>query len=92
MTFKISPEDLREMARIEEEAGCDIEAGFDWGRSAGAYIASSSSYIDRKKLLALLQEELSTLLDAEEIDAIATDLQNRAKALVLEKLQSAESA
>ncbi|MGF1522646.1 MAG: hypothetical protein ACFBSF_10060 [Leptolyngbyaceae cyanobacterium] len=92
MVFEISRDELLEMARIEEEAGCDVEAGFDWGRSAGAYLVSAQNYIDREKLLLLLQEGLSTLLDAEAIDAIATELQNHTKDLVVEKLQSAESA
>jgi hypothetical protein len=40
MPFEISPEELREMVRLEEEAGCDLEAGPDWGRLAGAYLAA----------------------------------------------------
>ena len=92
MAFEISQDELLEMARIEEEAGCDVEAGFDWGPNADAYLVSAHSYIDRAKLLALLREGLSTMLDAEDIDAIATELQNHTKDLVIEKLQSAESA
>jgi hypothetical protein len=92
MTFEISQEELLEMARIEEESGCDVEAGFDWGPNADAYLVNSHSYLDRAKLLALLREDLSALLDAEDIDAIATELQNHTKDLVIEKLQSAESA
>jgi len=61
------------MARIEEEAGCDVEAGFDWGHNADAYLVSAESYLDRAKLLALLREGLSSLLDAEEIDAMVKD-------------------
>jgi hypothetical protein len=92
MAFEISQDELLEMARIEEEAGCDVEAGFDWGSNADTYLVSAESYLDRAKLLALLREGLSSLLDAEEIDAIATELQNHTKDLVIEKLQSAESA
>lgn len=92
MAFQISQDELLEMACIEAEAGCDVEAGFDWGRNAAAYLVNAESYLDRAKLLALLQEGLSAWLDAEEIDAIATELQTRTKDLVIEKLQSAESA
>lgn len=35
MPFEISPEEWREMARLEEDAGCDVEAGLDWGSAAG---------------------------------------------------------
>jgi hypothetical protein len=29
MPFEISPEEWREMAQMEEDAGCDVEAGLD---------------------------------------------------------------
>ena len=31
MEFKITEAEAREMARFEEEVGCDISAGADWG-------------------------------------------------------------
>lgn len=31
MAFKIDPEELKEIARLEEESGCDVEAGLNWG-------------------------------------------------------------
>jgi len=43
MPFEISPEEWREMARIEEDAGCDVEAGLDWETLAGAYLAAMES-------------------------------------------------
>jgi hypothetical protein len=92
MAFEISQDELLEMARIEVESGCDVEAGCDWGRNGDAYLVSAESYLDHAKLLVLLREGLSSLLDAEEIDEIATELQNHTKDLVIEKLQSAESA
>jgi hypothetical protein len=91
MAFEISQDELLDMARIEAEAGCDVEAGFDWGRNADAYLVSAESYLDHAKLLALLREGLSSLLDAEEIDAIATELQHHTKELVIAKLQPTES-
>lgn len=39
MPFEISPEELWEMAWLEEEAGWDREAGFDWGAKAGEYLS-----------------------------------------------------
>lgn len=41
MAFKMSPKELLELARLEEEAGCNVEAGFDWGAKAGAYLRQS---------------------------------------------------
>lgn len=34
MPFEIGPEEWREMARLEKEAGCDVEAGLAWGADA----------------------------------------------------------
>jgi hypothetical protein len=31
MEFRITEAEAREMARLEEESGCDITAGTDWG-------------------------------------------------------------
>jgi hypothetical protein len=31
MEFKITEAEAREMAKLEEESGCDISAGPDWG-------------------------------------------------------------
>ena len=31
MRFQITEAEAREMARLEEESGCDISAGLDWG-------------------------------------------------------------
>lgn len=31
MRFQITEEEAREMARLEQECGCDISAGPDWG-------------------------------------------------------------
>ena len=41
MPFELGPEELREMARLEEEAGCDVEAGLAWGVDAGEYLRRS---------------------------------------------------
>ena len=41
MPFEISPEEWREMALLEEAAGCDVEAGLDWGAAAGEYLKQS---------------------------------------------------
>ena len=36
---------LREAVRIEEEADCDLGAGYDWGASLGAVMANPREYI-----------------------------------------------
>jgi len=83
---------LREAAQLEQEAGCDIGAGFDWGASLGTYVAASKSFIDHVKLMAVLQESLGNLLDQEAIEEIANIVQDKARDRVIEKWQSSESA
>ncbi len=87
MTFKIDREQLRELAAIEAESGCDITAGLDWGSHTATYLRCSGRYLDREKLLLLLQEELGNLLTPEDIEAIAIELHNRTQDLVTAKLQ-----
>ncbi|BAS57918.1 hypothetical protein NIES2135_27010 [Leptolyngbya boryana NIES-2135] len=82
---------LREAARIEEEAGGDIGAGFDWGTGLGAYVASSKSFIDRDKVMTVLQETL-TWLDQEELEAMINSLEDQARNHWIEKFQAAQSA
>ena len=48
MVFKMSPKELLELARLEEEAGCDVEAGFGWGAKAGDYLR----HIQKKSAIA----------------------------------------
>jgi hypothetical protein len=99
--FEFDEEWLREAARIEEEADCDIQAGFDWGANLGDYIASARSFISQEKLMTVFQEELEGLLSQgllsqENIEMIvnaAVDAaQTRARDLVIENIQSAKSA
>lgn len=92
MTFKLDRQRLQQLAAVEEQADCDVEAGFELGQDAGAYIANVQKYVNQKKLIGMLKEELSELLSSEDIAAIATELQARTEILVAEKLQSIESA
>lgn len=92
MTFEISQERLKELAKIEAETGCDVEAGLNLGAHAGEYLASVKSYIDRDRLLIVLNEGLSQLLAPEDIEAIANELQIHTETLVTEKLQATKSA
>jgi hypothetical protein len=79
---------LREAARLEDEAGCDIQAGPDLGANLGIYLASAKSYINHEKLMSILQEELGDLLSPEDLETIANAAQNCAQARVIEKFQS----
>ena len=90
--FEFDEEWLREAARIEEGAGCDIQAGFDWGSGLGDYVVSAKSFINQEKLMTVLQEGLGDILSQEDLEAIAGSFQNQARGRVIEKFQSAQSA
>ena len=52
MDFRITEAEAREMARLEEESGCDISAGPDWG-----------IHLDKIMELALYPIDKSTLIE-----------------------------
>jgi hypothetical protein len=43
-TFTYDEEWLREAVRQEDEAGCDIAAGYDWGAHLGDVMANPEGY------------------------------------------------
>jgi hypothetical protein len=77
MTFKISNARIHEFLQIEESVNCDIGAGIDQGVHLGGYLAKALQYVDQTKLVALLQSELGELLPAEDLDEIATQVQQQ---------------
>lgn len=90
--FEFDEEWLRQAVRLEDEADCDIEAGFNWGSDISNYIANRKSLINHNRLMSILQEELGNLLDQEDLEAIANSFQDQVRDRVIEKLQSAKSA
>lgn len=92
MEFKITEEEAREFAQLEEAAGCDIGAGFDWGASLGTFLASANSYVDHEKLVELLRDRLGTVLSQEEIEDAARSFQAQLHDRVVEKYQAPKSA
>jgi hypothetical protein len=92
MNFKITEAEAREFAQLEEAAGCDVGAGFDWGQGLGKFLASTNSYVDHEKLLALLHDRLGTVLSREEIEDAACTIQTQLRARLVEKYQSPKSA
>lgn len=75
MTFSISDQEFWELVQIEEETNCDISAGIDLGPHLGKYLVDAVNYINDHKLIALLQEDLSSILSPDEIEAIANVVQ-----------------
>lgn len=64
----------RELAHIEEEAGCGISAGPDFGPNLGAYlnfVATGGCGLDLERLHSFIQQELSGLHLFDEADVVA---------------------
>jgi hypothetical protein len=71
--------------QIEEEAGCDVQAGLPLGKHLKDYIEQTQRYINHEKLISVLQEELGAILSSEDIEKIALDTQKRANEVIKEK-------
>lgn len=78
--------------RIEEQAGCDIEAGLELGQHLGDYLVKSQNYINREKLMLLLREELGEILSPTELEEMANAIQDIARDPIIEKLQNSKVA
>jgi hypothetical protein len=77
---------------IEDEAGCDISAGLDWGQDLGEYLANAQGCINREKLISVLQEDVGALLSEKEIEDIVNVAQTHVRDRIKEKLQSFAAA
>jgi hypothetical protein len=75
MRFQITEAEAREMARLEEESGCEIGAGPDWGihldkvMELALYPGSHNKFID------LLNEQFGNVMSSEEIEEVAASFQ-----------------
>lgn len=75
MEFKITEAEAREMARFEEEVGCDISAGPDWGIHFDKVIEMVLNQGDNQKFIDLLTEQFGSVMSSEEIEEVATCFQ-----------------
>jgi hypothetical protein len=85
MEFKITEAEAREMAQLEEESGCDISAGPDWGvhldKVMGLALRSGDSaeptLRERNKFIDLLSEQFGSVMSSDEIEEVATSFQTQ---------------
>ncbi|MCX5965226.1 MAG: hypothetical protein NT070_19500 [Cyanobacteria bacterium] len=66
---------------------CDIGAGIDHGANLATYLSDTMQYIDRSKLVALLQSELGGLLPTADLEAIAHQVQHEVHHYVQRNVQ-----
>jgi len=85
MSFKIDEQRIWELVRIEEEVNCNIGAAVDVYLHQGNSSLTTDSYLDRSKLVALLQEELSEVLQSQDIDAIVSVVQEQVRMRIDQK-------
>ncbi len=75
MEFKITEAEAREMAKLEEECGCDISAGPDWGIHLDKVMALALPPGDQNKFIELLSEQFGGVMSSEEIEEVAASFQ-----------------
>jgi hypothetical protein len=89
MEFKITEAQARAMARFEEEAGCDISAGPDYGANLGHFMAVVLHQADHGKPIELVSQQVGSLLSQEEV---APNFQAQIQENEAEKLATQKSA
>jgi hypothetical protein len=85
MEFKITEAEAREMAKLEEESGCDISAGPDWGihldKVMGLAVhpgdSAEPTLRERNKFIDLLSEQFGSVMSSDEIEEVATSFQTQ---------------
>jgi protein-arginine kinase activator protein McsA len=92
MQFQISDAQVRAMARLEIEAGCDVSAGPDYGIHLGKVMELAFHQVNREKFVNLLSQEVGNVLSREEIEEVASNIQAQIQELVAEKVSSQQSA
>jgi hypothetical protein len=85
MEFKITEAEAREMAKLEEESGCDISAGLDWGIHLDKVMrlavhpddSAEPTLRERNKFIDLLSEQFGSVMSSDEIEEVATSFQTQ---------------
>ena len=83
---------LREAVAMEDEANCDIHAGLELGQNLGKYVKNAKSYINRQKLISILEEKYEEILTSQDIEEIANELQKEAQEKARKIIQAKKTA
>jgi hypothetical protein len=87
MEFKITEAEAREMAKFEEEAGCDLNAGADWGIHLDKVIELALNPVARGKFIDLLNEQVGNVMSPEEIEEVASSFQMQIQERLANKIR-----
>jgi hypothetical protein len=75
MNLKIDDTELLRLAQIEDEADCDISAGFDLGESLGNYLSQCLNSVSYEQLKEMLHNRVGNALSVEELDEVVSSIQ-----------------
>lgn len=75
MNLEIDDAELLRLAQIEDEADCDISAGFDHGENLGNYLSQALNSISYDQLKEMLHNRFGNALSVEKLDEAVSSIQ-----------------
>lgn len=91
-TFTYDEEWLREVVRQEEEAGCDIAAGYDWGAHLGDVMANPEGYSHVTMLRSMVVQAWKRLVTEWDLGIGQEAAETTGQELILERLRHPQPA
>jgi hypothetical protein len=96
MEFKITEAEAHEMAKLEEECGCDVSAGPDWGSNLDRVMAlglhpndaTEPMLREHNKFIDLLNEQFGNVMSSDEIEEVAASFQMQIQERLANKVKS----
>jgi hypothetical protein len=86
-TFTYDEEWLREAVRQEEEAGCDIAAGYDWGAQPGNVLANPEGYSHFVMLRSMVMQAWKHLVAEWDLGIGQEAAETKGQELILKRLR-----
>ena len=75
MNLEIDDAELLRLAQIEDEADCDISAGFDHGENLGNYLSQALNSVSYDQLKEMLHNRFGDTLSVEKLDEAVSSIQ-----------------
>jgi hypothetical protein len=91
MEFKITEAEALQMSEFEEEVGCDISAGPDWGIHLDKVMSLALNQTNHGRFIDLLSEQFGSVMSPEEIEEVATSFQLQIQEKLAGKVTSHQS-
>ena len=78
---------LQELLRIEEECGCDIGAGRDWGPQLGAFMQNPEGMEELAQLRDWMLQEFHLMLMEWNLGIVTNTVYSKARSLLIERFR-----